>query len=234
MKQKIKLTESQLYNIIRESVYTILSEGDDKKKKNGIDVTHIKSADIDEVPNDTSGTSENNKPYTDGPDPIMSGDTRIGNHSKDDQVKQPSQTPFNQINLGFNVEKIGLSKEEFAKYKTALLQELKGLTYPFGGSVAGGTSVVCTRTIKDKLAKCPLRTFGDVDSGAMLSNADFQNSLVDRICGAVRRFTNQQPQWRVIYNEFNPRSFFYEYNYNGTWYIATPGGVNDKAESPLG
>lgn len=228
MNNIIRLTESQLHNVIRRCINEAL--------------LFDKEEDIMQAANDTSNTFENPSLYKGSATPEPSGLFRSGSHSKMDIVNQPSQTPFNQINLGFNIEEISLENEEWIAYKKQLISLLSSSKYEKTQNTVrkitvdmkkpDGSVIKGTRT-------CPFNTFGNVEQGSMMSNSDFLNKTVNSISGAVFRLHNKskdipaQPKWRVIYKQSDKKQFFYEFNYNGIWFVATPIAPIDNIQSPL-
>lgn len=228
MNNIIRLTESQLHNVIRRCINEAL--------------LFDKEEDIMQTVNDTSNTFENPSLYKGSATPEPSGSFRSGSHSKMDIVNQPSQSLFNQINLGFNIEEIGLENENWIAYKKRLISLLSSSKYektrntvrkiPVDIKKTDGSVIKGTRT-------CPFNTFGDMEQGSMMSNTDFLNITANKVSGAVFRLHKQnpnipkQPKWRIIYKQSDKKQFFYEFSYNGIWFVATPNAPIDNIKSPL-
>lgn len=202
MKQIIRLTESQLHNLIKKCINEV--------KLQPIEDEPVKGNPID----DKHSSVYRARPYQFSSQPLITTGQRgewtnspRGNHSAQDTTLELSEITSVQENFA-KADHINLSDEQWSDYIKYLRKHI-----PYERINVGTDDNPQYKVI-------PNRTVGKKEDGGMMSETEFNKNVNRVACRLYDRY-EVRPTWRILHKESKPILSFIEYNFDGKWYILT-------------
>lgn len=213
MKQIIRLTESQLHNLIKKCINEV--------KLQPIEDEPVKGNPID----DKHSSVYRARPYQFSSKPLVTTGQRgdwtnspRGNNSAQDTTLELSEITPVQEKFA-KAAHINLSDEQWSTYIKYLRKHIPSERINVGTADNPQYKMI------------PNRSVGKKEDGGMMSETELNNN-VNRVACTLYRQCEIKPTWRILHKESKPTLSFIEYNFNGKWYILTSTSLKGFEDCP--